>query len=206
MWTTGQASRETATALNNMAELYRAQGDFRKAEAYARRSVVLAKTVDGPDGIFPANSLQTLASVLSGTGRNVEAATILEDVLRRRETAGEGDSASMAVTLNNLAATYLAMRRPDKAEAPARRGVALSEARLGLRHPTTAAALNNLAQALRFTQRRAEAEPLYRRAVAIWENALGPNHPDVAKAVYNLECFRRDRDGGAGVTLAALPK
>ena len=100
---TRPVSRERAAALNNLAELYRNQGAFVKAEGYALRSVNVAERVDGRSGLLTADSRHTLAAILSGEGRNREAAAMLcspnTPTRRRRSTTWHRRSASNGATV-----------------------------------------------------------------------------------------------------------
>lgn len=69
----GPDDERTATALNNLAESYRAQGRYAEAEPHFRRALEVSGKALGPDHPDTANSLHNLAGLLEDTGRPDEA-------------------------------------------------------------------------------------------------------------------------------------
>ncbi len=63
-----------AASLNNLAELYRAQGKYAEAEPLNQRALVIREKALGPDHPHVAQSLENYATLLRETGRNTEAA------------------------------------------------------------------------------------------------------------------------------------
>ncbi len=63
-----------ATSLNNLAELYRVQGNYAEAAPLYRRSLVIREKALGPEHPDVATSLENYAALLRETGRADEAA------------------------------------------------------------------------------------------------------------------------------------
>ncbi len=63
----------TATLLNNLAGLYRAQGRYEAAEPLYKRSLAVLEKALGPDHPNVAQSLENDAALLRVTGRSAEA-------------------------------------------------------------------------------------------------------------------------------------
>ncbi|MFI5890518.1 tetratricopeptide repeat protein [Actinoplanes sp. NPDC051513] len=112
--------------------------------------------------------------------------------LRIEEAVFGPDHPVVAVRLNNLANTVVALGYPAEAEPLQRRSLAISETAFGPDHPDVAIRLNNLALTLIDLGRSAEAEPLQRRALAVTEHAVGPEHPAVAIRLGNLAITLND--------------
>ena len=74
---------DTASSLNNLAGLYRAQGRYAEAEPLYRRALAIREAVLGPDHPDTASSLNNLAGLFRAQGRYGEA----EPLLRRAEAA-----------------------------------------------------------------------------------------------------------------------
>ncbi|MFC7273585.1 tetratricopeptide repeat protein [Paractinoplanes rhizophilus] len=106
--------------------------------------------------------------------------------LRIEEAEFGPDHPFVAVRLNNLANTVVALGYPADAEPLQRRSLAITERAFGPDHPDVAIRLNNLALTLIDLGRPAEAEPLQRRALAVTESTLGAGHPAVATRLGNL--------------------
>ncbi len=62
-----------ATDLNNLAELYRAQGRYAEAEPLYKRSLAIREKTLGPEHPDTAQSLENYAALLRKTGRADEA-------------------------------------------------------------------------------------------------------------------------------------
>ncbi|MCP5158695.1 MAG: tetratricopeptide repeat protein [Gammaproteobacteria bacterium] len=112
--------------------------------------------------------------------------------LAKDEAETLGDSAILAITLNNLAQLLYATNRLAEAEPLMYRALAIDEKSFGSDHPKVAIRLSNLAQLLQATNRLAEAEPLMHRALAIDEKSFGSDHPNVAIRLNNLAGLLQD--------------
>ncbi|MBD2115168.1 MULTISPECIES: tetratricopeptide repeat protein [Cyanophyceae] len=182
---------DTATSLNNLAELYRLLGRYEEAEPLYQRALAIREAQLGPNHPNTATSLNNLALLHVLMGRYSEAEPLLQRVLTITEAQLGPDHPNTATSLNNLAELYRLLGRYEEAEPLYQRALAIEEAQLGPDHPNTAASLNNLALLYVLLSRYSEAEPLLQRALAIHEAQLGPDHPNTALRLNNLaELYR----------------
>jgi len=184
--TFGPQHPDVATALNNLAGLYRAQGKYAEAEPLCRHALALREKVLGPEHRDVATSLNNLAEVYRDQGKYAEAEPLYRRALAIWEKTLGPEHPDVAASLNNLAGLYHDQGKYAEAEPLYRRALAIREKVLGPEHPAVAPSLNNLAGLYRAQGKYAEAEPLYRRALAIWEKSLGPNHAATGSALENL--------------------
>ena len=92
----------------------------------------------------------------------------------------------LAISLNNLAQTYVTEARYREAEPLYKRSLTILERAVGSNHSDVAKSLNGLAMLYKTQGRYEEAEPLFRRALKIVEQVLGPNNLEMAKPLNNL--------------------
>ena len=192
---------DTATSLNNLAVLLRAQGDFAAARPLFERALAICEKALGPDHPNTAASLNNLAVLLRAQGDFAAARPLFERALAICEKALGPDHPEAAGSLNNLASLLrdqgdLAAARPLH-----ERALAIREKALGPDHPDTAVSLNNLAGLLHDQGDFAAARSLLERALAIYERAFGPDHPNTATGLNNLASLLRDQ----GDLVAARP-
>ncbi len=188
----GPEHPNTATALNNLAELYRSMGDYAKAVPLHRRAIEIKEKALGPDHPSTAISLNNLARLYAAMGDYAKAEPLYKRSLAIKEKTLGPDHPSTAISLNNLALLYDAIGDYAKAEPLYKRSLAIKEKALGPDHPETATSLNNLAMLYNDMGDYAKAEPLFIRSLAIREKALGPDHRDTAQSLNNLALFYRN--------------
>jgi tetratricopeptide (TPR) repeat protein len=176
----------TATSLNNLGYLLRAQGDLAGARPYYERALAFSEKALGPDRADTATSLNNLGALLNAQGDLTGARACLERALAVREKALGSDHPDTAGSLNNLG--YLLQAQGDLAGARPyyERALMIAEKTLGPDHPDAAGSLNNLSHLLQAQGDLAGARPYYERALAIREKVLGPDHPDTALSLNNL--------------------
>ena len=184
--TLGAEHPEVATALNNLALLYRVKGDYGRAEPLYQRTLAIEEKALGPEHPNVAQSLNDLADLYQITGDYARAEPLYQRALAIREKALGPEHPDVATSLNNLAALYDTKGDPGRAEPLYQRALAIYEKALGAEHPQVAKALNNLALLYEAKGDYGRAEPLYQRALAIREKTLGTEHLDVAASLNNL--------------------
>ncbi|MFO0810961.1 MAG: CHAT domain-containing tetratricopeptide repeat protein [Gemmataceae bacterium] len=182
----GPEHLDTASLLNNLANVYSDQGKYAESEPLHRRALAIREKALGPDHPYVARSLTNLAAMYSDQGKYGEAEPLYSRALAIFEKALGPDHPDVAGRLTSLALLYKAQAKYGEAEPLFRRALAFREMALGPDHPGTAGGLANLALLYRAQGKFGEAEPLHRRALAIFEKALGPDHPDVAASLNNL--------------------
>jgi tetratricopeptide (TPR) repeat protein len=182
----GPGHPATSTAINNLAEMYRAMGDYAKAEPLYQRALKIREKALGPDHPDTATALNVLAALYDSMGNYAKAEPLYQRALKIDDKALGPDHPDTAGTLNNLAALYYSMGNYAKAEPLYLRALKIGEKALGPDHPDTATALNNLAELYRSMGDYVKAEPLFLRALKIDEKALAPEQPATARALSNL--------------------
>jgi len=183
--------RNYAACLNDLADLYRAQGEYGSARPLLERAVSIYEQALGPNHPDTATSLNNLAALHYSQGEYGAARPLYERALAIREQALGPNHPDTASSLNNLAALHYSQGEYGAARPLYERALAIREQALGPMHPHTAQSLNNLAALLRAQGEYGAARPLYERALAIYEQALGPNHPDTAQSLNNLAALLR---------------
>jgi CHAT domain-containing protein len=189
--TLGPEHPNTATSLNNLAELYDAMGAYGKAEPLSQRALAISEKVLGPEHPDTGTSLINLAVLYREMGAYGKAEPLSLRALAISEKVLGSEHPNTAKSLNNLAELYDAMGAYDKAEPLSLRALAITEKVQGPEHPNTVTSLNNLASLYRALGVYAKAEPIYLRALAISEKALGSEHPNTAKSLNNLASLYR---------------
>jgi CHAT domain-containing protein/tetratricopeptide (TPR) repeat protein len=184
--TIGPNDPRVATALNNLAELYRVQGKYSDAEPLYKRSLEITEKALGKNHPHVAYSLNNLALLYQAQGKYSEAEPLYQRSLAIKGKALGKDHPDVATSLNNLAELYRVQGKYSKAEPLYKRSLAIREKALGKDHPNLAQSLNNLAALYQAQGKYSDAEPLYQRSLAIREKALGKAHPDLAQSLNNL--------------------
>jgi CHAT domain-containing protein/Tfp pilus assembly protein PilF len=182
----GKADIMIPVALNNIAEIYKSQGQLQLAEGRYLEALDLQEKQHGRDSLYLTSTLNNLGELRRLQGRLQEAEQLARRTLAIREKALGPDHPDVAASLNNLALVFSRQGRASEAEGLLVRALAIQEKAFGPDHPNVATALNNLADAQTYQGRKSEAEQLLRRSLAIREKSLGPNHLDVAVSLDNL--------------------
>ncbi len=186
------SAAETATALNNLAELLRLTSRPEESEPLYRRALKLDEANFGKDHPAVARDLRNLALLLQASGRVAEAESMHRRALEITEAKFGPENSEVAGILNNLALLLHETNRTAEAEPIYRRALKVEEANFGPNHPNVAIFCNNLGGLCAQTNRPKEAETLYRRALKIDEVSLGLSHPNVAIRLNNLAKILQD--------------
>jgi tetratricopeptide (TPR) repeat protein len=182
----GPEHQDTATSLDNLADLLRDQGSFADALPLHQRALAIREKTLGPRHPDTATSLDNLAILLKARGDFAGARPLYARALAIREAALGPEHPATATSLNNLGNLLrdsgdLAAARPMH-----ERALAIREKALGPEHSDTATSINNVAGLLKALGDFAAAKPLFQRALAIYEKALGPEHPATALSLNQL--------------------
>jgi CHAT domain-containing protein/Tfp pilus assembly protein PilF len=181
----GPRHPDVAIALNDLATLLVANGEYGAARPLYERAVSIWEEVRGPDDLDVATTLNNLAVLLRLTGQYAAARPLYERVLRIREGALGPHHPDIAQVLSNMSVLAEAVADYSAARSLAERALRIAERALGPDHPDVATALNNLAFVLSAAGDYEGARPHYERALGVWERALGPGHPTVAQVLSN---------------------
>jgi tetratricopeptide (TPR) repeat protein len=183
----GQESAAVASALHNLAEVFRLQVRDTEAEEGFREALRIRRKFLGNEHPDVAASLYGLAEVLrrgSGTAlADAESAHREALAIRRKLPDRELETASSLTGLGVLLKNQPG--KLDEAETCLRQAVEIQRPRLG-EHPDLAYSLCNLGYVLRQVPgKQTEAEALLREALAMQKKILG-NHRDTAMTLYFL--------------------
>ncbi|GLR89066.1 CHAT domain-containing tetratricopeptide repeat protein [Bradyrhizobium iriomotense] len=182
----GNNSRDLAGALNNLAQVYAAQGHDDQAEPLYKRAVALLEKSLGLDTPEIAPELNNLAALYQRQQRFADAEPLFKRALAIREKTLPREHPDVGQSLNNLATNLVKQERYAEAEPLFQRALVIYQKAGGPEHPAVATLLNNLGQLYRDLNRDADAEAPIKRSLAIREKVLGADHPDVARSLNNL--------------------
>jgi tetratricopeptide (TPR) repeat protein len=193
---------DTATSLNDLGLVLRAQGDLDPSRLLFERGLAIRETLLGADHPDTATSLDDLGLVLRAQGEFDRARALDERALAIRETHLGANHPDTATSLNNLAQALRDQGDLDTARALHERALAIRQARLGEDHPGTAQSLSNLGL-IRGDQGDLDtARTLHERALAIRQARLGEDHPLTATSLSYLGLvLARQGDLGTARTL-----
>src|SRR5712691_2805967 len=99
----GPQDPRLATSLNNLGELYRAKGQYAKAEPLLRRALAIREKALGPEHPDVATSLNNLALLYGVQGKYAEAEPLFKRALAIMEKALGPEHSDVATSLSNLA-------------------------------------------------------------------------------------------------------
>jgi tetratricopeptide (TPR) repeat protein len=145
----GPDAPETATALNNVAQLLHDTNRLAEAEPLLRRALVIDEASYGPDHPHVARDLNNLAALLKATNRLAEAERLMRRALAIDEAAYGPDHPHVATDLNNLAQWLQATNRLAEAEPLMRRAYSILARSCPFDHPNRQAAAENYRDLLR---------------------------------------------------------
>ncbi len=184
--TLGPDNPDTATVLNNLANILQKMEDLQGARPLYERALAIYERALGPDHPNVAESLNGLAELLRTMGDLEGARPLCERALAIREkTLGPGHP-DTAMSLNRLGGLLALMGDLKGAKPLLERALAIYEKVLGSDNIYTALGLSNLAEVLQEMGDVKGARLLFERALAIDEKVRGPDHPDTATCLCNL--------------------
>ena len=111
----GAYHADLATCLNNLAELYRAQRHYAKAEPLALQALAMREHLFGPDHADVAASLNTLALLYVAQAQYGKAEPLYVRAIATGEQTLGTDHGGMAVLLENYAALLRHTQRDKRA-------------------------------------------------------------------------------------------
>ena len=159
----GPEHADVSTVLNNLAELYRAQGRYAEAEPHYQRALAIGEKGLGPEHPDVAASLNNLAALYDTQGHYADAEPRFQQALAIWEKVLGPEHPNVAVSLYNLAELYRTQGRYADAEPRYLQVLAIWEKVLGPEHPNVATVGKNYAALLRATNRDTEAAQLEAR-------------------------------------------
>ena len=173
-----------AVALNNVAEVNRALGNFALAEPMYLQALELyaiSLPADHPELATPLNNLGLIYMQL---GRYGEAEPLFQQAIAIQEKAG--GSGLLARAYNNLGELYRQQGRYVQAIDYYQQSIEQTIQVSGADAPDVGLASSNLGLAEQQRGNYAVAEELFLRTIEIYRGAFGETHPNLALALLNL--------------------
>jgi tetratricopeptide (TPR) repeat protein len=137
---------DTATSLDNLAQLYRAQGKYEQALPLLQRALAIREQQLGPDHPDTATSLDNLAVLYRSQGDYEQAKLLFEHALAIREQVLGPNHPDTATSLNNLAGLYDSQGDYEQAKLLFERALAILEKTFDPNYPNTKIVQENLAR------------------------------------------------------------
>jgi tetratricopeptide (TPR) repeat protein len=182
-----------ANLYHNLGGLEHSLRRFRRAEAYARKSVTFRLCVRPKNAVSVAADRVALAAILDGLRKFGESQKLYRGALRIYRRVFGDSHREIALVLNNLAAVYQKTGRVSHAERMYRAALAMKIKTLGTRHPDVAVTMSNLGMLLAKQGRVVEAQRYFEKAWQLLSKTLGQNHPNARAIRKNLDGLRRER-------------
>ena len=184
-----------STLYNNMACVFRAQGDYEKALEYYGKDLAISERVLGPEHPSTATTYNNMAGVYEDKGDYEKALEYYGKALAISERVLGTEHPDTAATYNNMAGVYYAQGDYEKALEYYGKALAIRERVLGTEHPSTATTYNNMAGVYKDRGDYEKALEYYGKALEIKERVLGPEHPSTATTYNNMAgVFRAQGD------------
>ena len=184
--TLGQDHPDTLTTKNNLALLYRAQGNYASAELLYLE-VLQARTAKlGADDSDTLLSKNNLALLYESESKYDRAEPFYLEVLQARTARLGADHPNTLMTKDNLAVLYRIQGKYDRSETLHLEVLQARTAKLGADHPDTLMSRNNLAWLYTAQGKYDRAEPIYLEVLLARTAKLGADHPDTLRTKINL--------------------
>jgi len=184
----GDQDRKYSTGLNNLAELYKSQGQYETAEPLFRQSLAIDEKVLGTSHPAYAKSVSNLAALYWAEGRYEDAEPLFIRVSEILEKALGDEHPDYATSLGNLAIVYEHHQNYQEAEWLMKKILEVRK-KVGEDHDY-AASLTRLARLyMEEGLYPWEAKPLLQRAVEIDKKVLGPEHLAYASDLNDLSAL-----------------
>jgi tetratricopeptide (TPR) repeat protein len=178
----GENSMEMAASLNNLGSIHDSLGDYRKAEHYYRRAIVIWERIGNLDGLV--RPLNNLATLYIATGEYARAEEMARESLRVRLERLGPDHPDVARSLNNLGSLEQSRRRYKEAEELYGKALDIFKRQPRPDNADIAQVLNNIG--VLKLGRGLDAVATLEEACAKLQLARGPGHPAMVKALSNL--------------------
>ena len=177
----------TAVSYDNLALVYKAQGEYEKAKLLYEKSLRIREKILGEEHLDTATSYNNLAGVYETQGEYEKAKLLYEKSLRIREKVLGEEHPSTATSYNNLAGMYEEHGEYEKAELLYEKSLRIRERVLGEDHPDVAVSYNNLAAVYETQGEYEKTINYYLKAYNIFLLRLGFDHPNAQIALENMK-------------------
>ncbi|MBN2227697.1 MAG: CHAT domain-containing protein [candidate division Zixibacteria bacterium] len=188
-----RSDNAVAGVLNQLATIYRSQGQYDQAEPLYLRAMTIWNDQTTPDRLNVANCLRNLGALYESQGRYGEAEQCYHKALDMRIAELGTDNGAVAGALNCLGNLCCKQGRWEDAEGYYNEVMAIWERHGESNSLGAAKCLVSMAAVYQVREDWDNAERYARRALAIREAKLPPNHPDIADALYRLSSIFTSR-------------
>jgi CHAT domain-containing protein/Tfp pilus assembly protein PilF len=184
--TFGAEHPDVAGSLNNIAVLYKEQGNYTESLKLFQAALKIHEKKFGFEHYFIAQSLNNIASVYEDIDNFPEAMTKYQRALEIRTKVFGSEHYLVAQSYNNLAGAYGRQGKYAEAIDLYQKSLKINQKVLGNEHPIVAQSFSNIAVIYDDLGNYREAENFSKRALAINEKIFGQVHPKVAINLNNL--------------------
>jgi tetratricopeptide (TPR) repeat protein len=191
----GKKDPMLAMSLNNLGNLYCAEGKYKDAQPLLDESVTVLKGLLGPNNTNVATALNNLANCESGVGNAKGAEVHYRSALAINQKSTD-PKRSLVASLNGLTNVLIAQNRLNEAKTFAQEALTYVE-----KHPeqdvaSQANAYSQSASVYANLKDFKAAEPLLRKAVALDEKAFGKNSRQFVVDTNNLAALKQRQGNG----------
>jgi len=173
--------------LNAGGDLFRAEGQFRRAEFAYDQALIFGAAWLQPDSPVLARSLVGLGIVSQETHQNdfERAESFFNEALKIQSISLAPDNLQVATTLNCLGELNLLRHRNGIAESLFQRALAIRRKNLNPDDPALAQMLEDLGLVCAHEGKLNQAASSFEEALTIYRESLGPNRCELAVALRN---------------------
>ncbi len=183
----GIEHQNTAVAYNNLAGVYKEQGDFPKALEWYFKALAISEKVLGKDHPHTAATYSNIALVYHEQGDYPKALEwYYKDLVISVKELGE-ELPDTSTTYNNIAGVYRSQGDYSKALEWLIKALVIREKEFGKEHPDTAITYNNIAGVYYEQGAYYTAMEWLQKAFLIFEAKLGPDHPSTKNARFGID-------------------
>jgi tetratricopeptide (TPR) repeat protein len=185
---------EFAYGLGYLADIYRIQGNYDKAEILNNQALKIRENLFGENHPQVANSFNKLAAIFCDQGRPNEAEALYEKASKIMENIFGENHSEVITSTNNLAVLYVNQGRYHEAEPLLTKVLEISKKLFGEAHPEVLVPTSNLAALYRNLGEYQNAELFHKLVITLKEDLFGKDHPKVATSLNNLAILYMDQN------------
>jgi len=175
-----------ADSSSNAAQLFYAQGEYKKAKQLFEQTRNLLEDAFGPDVPEVAAALTNLAYINEDQGDYAEAERLYQRALAIRQKIFGPNHPRFGESAGNLGGFYHTVGKYAIAESLYQQAMTILQQADETEQLNLATILNNFALLDKELGKYVQAESLYQQSLSIYEKALGADHPEVAMRLDNL--------------------
>ena len=175
--TSGVKSRPAMGVLSQLADIERMRGKYAGAGEHLRQALAVQRTLEAPEAMAIAHTLNNLALVEQSSGNVREAVRLFREAVRITATH-QGQELEGLTMRGNLGAALLETGEPAAAEAELRAVLEERTRRLGRNSPQRLRSMGRLARALFRNGAYAEVLRMHAEAIPLSRKIWGESHPD----------------------------